>query len=836
MEVLIADYSGFCFGVERAIDLVLDRAKVSDCIATYGPIIHNPQVVENLENQGIKVVTSLSDINKNLNVVIRSHGVEKTVKESIVQQAGEVTDATCPFVLKAQKHAEDFSKECSAVVILGEKDHPEVRGIVSYSTWECFVVAGVEEAQDLPYRKKYGFLAQTTQNNEIFQKISVILRGKCEELKTANTICSATSRRQQASVALAKQVEVMVVVGGKNSANTTRLYHLCKEICPRTYHIETPQELTNTMFQGVSRVGLTAGASTPKNFVSKVREYILRGQQMSEENKNREEMMEDLEALLEESLKPPQRGDIVEGTVVQIKGDEVLVNFGYKTEGVVSRSEFDADLKEGDTVELAVISFAGGSYVQLSRKTLNERSDWDSIKNASASGEPVQVKILSHVEKGYTGKFGEIDAFIPDNHIDLRVKNADPKDYIGKTLPAKVLKFGGKKKSALVSPRLYLLEESQRQKADFFSNINVGDVIKGTVKTIKEYGAFISFGLVDGFLHKNDINWGRVKTPAKFLAQGDEVEVEVLEIKLDDGKIAVGMKQLLPDPWNNAAEKYPVGESVKGTIITRKRAGYVLEIEQGIDGFIPNDELSWLKNARTTLNVKDVVEGRVLAYDDERKRVVMSVKDLSDNPWTILKAEQPVGSIVKGKIKNITDFGIFVDFGSFIDGLVRKGDISWTDEPGDLNEAYKVGDEIEAKILHIDEDKERISLGIKQLEANPWKELGKLLPSGKVVEAPIINITKQGLEVELPLKMKGIIAIADLDPANPSLEQFNVGDTITAQVIKTDSKEKQVILSVKKYLQDSERRETREYMKKMADNDNAFSFGSIFKDKLGKQD
>ena len=534
---------------------------------------------------------------------------------------------------------------------------------------------------------------------------------------------------------------------------------------------------------------------------------------MSEENRNREEMMEDLEALIEESLKPPQRGDIVEGMVVQIKGDEVLVNFGYKTEGVVSRSEFEEEVKEGDTVELAVVSFAGGSYVQLSRRTLNERSDWDNIKNASNGEKPVQVKILAHVEKGYTGKVGEIDAFIPDNHIDLRIKNVDPKDYIGKTMPAKVLKFGGRKKSALVSPRLYLLEETQKQKNEFFGNVKVGDVLKGTVKTIKDYGAFISFGLIDGFLHRNEINWGRVKNPSKFLSVGNEVEVQVLDIKLEDNKIAVGMKQLLPDPWAEAATKYPVGENVKGTIITRKRAGYVVEIEQGIDGFIPNDELSWLKNSRMALNVKDVVEGRVLAYDNERKRVVMSIKDLSDNPWTVLKSEQPVGSVIKGKIKNVTDFGIFVDFGSFIDGLIRKGDISWTDEPGDLTEVYKAGDDIEAKILNIDEDKERISLGIKQLEANPWKELGKLLPSGKVVEAPIINITKQGLEVELPLKMKGIISLADLDPANPSLEQFNVGDIVTALVIKTDSKEKQVILSVKKYLQDSERRETREYMK-----------------------
>lgn len=555
---------------------------------------------------------------------------------------------------------------------------------------------------------------------------------------------------------------------------------------------------------------------------------------MSEEIRNREEMMEDFETLIEESLQQPQRGSIVQGTVAQINGDDVLVNFGYKTEGIVSRSEFGEDLKVNDTVRLAVVSFAGGGYVQLSRRSLNEKSDWDGIKNASADEKPVYVKILSHVEKGYVGKIGEIDAFIPESHIALRIKGTDPKDFIGKTLPAKVLKFGGKKKSALVSPRLYLLEDAGKQRNDFFASIQEGSRLKGIVKTIKDYGAFVSFGLVDGFLHRNEISWGRVKNPSKYLAEGDQVEVVVLEVKHDENKIAVGMKQLIADPWNEATSKYPVGESVKGTVVTRKRAGYVLEIEPGIDGFIPNEELSWLKNSRASLNIKDIVEGRVLDYDNERKRVIMSVKDLCENPWHTLKAGLPEGSVISGVIKNVTEFGLFVDFGSFIDGLVRKGDISWTEEPGDLNELFKAGDTIDAKILHIDEEKERISLGIKQLGTNPWKEIGKLLPSGKAVEAPILSITKQGLEVELPLKMKGFIAISDLDPANPSLEQFKVGDKINAVVIKNDSKDRQIILSIKKYLQDSEKRETREYMKKMADSDNAFSFGSILKEKLTK--
>ena len=460
------------------------------------------------------------------------------------------------------------------------------------------------------------------------------------------------------------------------------------------------------------------------------------------------------------------------------------------------------------------------------------------LKEKESSGTPVEVKITEFVSndktKGYRGKVGEIEAFIPENLIDINIKEIDPAKFINKVLLAKVLRVhGGKKQSVVVSPRHHLVEEAKKKKDEFFDKYKVGDSIKGIVKTLKDYGAFISLGGIDGFLHKNEMSWGRVKNPAKFLAENDNVEVVILEIDKDTSKVAVGMKQLQNDPWDNAEKNYPEGSSVKGTVVARKRAGYVVEIADGIDGFVPNEEIGWLKHSKSTLNIKDMVEGRVIGYDNERKRVIMSVKDLQDNPWTTLKKEHPEGSVVKGTIKSITDFGLFIDFGSILDGLVRKSDVSWREEIADLNTVYKVGDTVEAKILNIDEDKERISLGIKQLEANPWKEVTKLLPQGKSVDVKITAVSKQGLEVELPLEMKGIIAVNDLDPAKASVDMYNVGDTVTATVIKADNKEKQVILSIKKYLQDSERRETQEYMKKMETSEDS-GFGNIFMDKFDK--
>lgn len=557
---------------------------------------------------------------------------------------------------------------------------------------------------------------------------------------------------------------------------------------------------------------------------------------MNNENRQNEERMEDFESFFEESLQQYRPGEVVKGTIVEIRGDKGLINFGYKTEGVVEMSELDG-AKVGDEVELSIVKMNNDGVI-LSKKAINAKGDFSAIKEKETSGVPVEVRVTEFISndktKGYRGKVGEIEAFIPENLIDINLKDIDPAKFVNKLLLAKVLRVhGGKKQSVVVSPRHYLLDEAKKKKDEFFEKYKVGDSIKGIVKTLKDYGAFISLGGIDGFLHKNEMSWGRVKNPAKFLAENDNVEVVILEIDKDSSKVAVGMKQLQKDPWSDAAKKYPEGSSVKGTVVARKRAGYVVEIAEGIDGFVPNEEIGWLKHTKSTLNIKDVVEGRVIGYDNDRKRVIMSVKDLQDNPWTTLKKEHPEGSVVKGTIKNITDFGLFVDFGSLLDGLVRKNDVSWREDIEDLNTVYKVGDTVEAKILNIDEDKERISLGIKQLEANPWKEVTKLLPQGKSVDVKISAVSKQGLEVELPLEMKGIIPVNDLDPAKASVEMYNVGDTVTATVIKADNKEKQVILSIKKYLQDSERRETKEYMKKMETSEDT-GFGNIFMDKFNK--
>jgi ribosomal protein S1 len=550
--------------------------------------------------------------------------------------------------------------------------------------------------------------------------------------------------------------------------------------------------------------------------------------------------MEDFESMLEESLKTPSKGSIVTGKVVQINDQEILVNIGSKTEGIIPREECEKNgeltVKIGDEIEVMVANVSGGGgNIRLSRKILNLSRDWENVKEAYTEKQPVKVFIQKKVDKGFVGKTGEVNAFILDHHMGFSKDKINAEEYTGKEFECKILKIDAKNKSILASRKVYLYEKKAAEKKEFFDSLEIGKRITGKVKTIKNYGAFVELGPIDGFLHKDNISWGRVNHPSKFLSEGDEIEVEIINIDLKKEKVEVSLKATQSDPWESVTEKYPLDSIVKGSVITRKRGGYVIELEPGVDGFIPNEELTWLKSSKMKLENKDIVEGKVIKYDNDNKKVHMSIRLLSENPWITLKEKHPEGSVVKGIIKNITDFGIFIDFGGLVDGLIRKADISWTEDIDKIEDHYKVGDEIEGKILKIDPDKERISIGIKQLEKNPWKEIASILPFGKVIECKIKEVNKDELIVELPRGLKGIITANEVDeqPVNLS-ENFKVGDTVKAVVLKSDKKEKVVYLSIKKYKKDSEKREVKEYLKQLNNEgkDSSFSLGAILKDKL----
>ncbi|MEF3254308.1 MAG: S1 RNA-binding domain-containing protein [Deferribacterales bacterium] len=561
---------------------------------------------------------------------------------------------------------------------------------------------------------------------------------------------------------------------------------------------------------------------------------------MEEKRVNGTDMYEDFEAMLNESLTPPTKGSLVKGIIVNISDTDIYVNFGYKTEGVVDINEFKKDgsltASIGDEVELEVVAVSGGgAHVRLSKKNINLKHDIDEVVK-SINKDAVTVKIVKYDEKNkkFIGKHGEVEIHILEHQIDHKNSMKEPSYYVGKTFECKVLKFDGKSKTALASRKQYLIDKQKLEKENFLNSLNEGDIVKGVVKSIKEFGAFIGLGPVDGFIAKENVSWGRVGKIEKHINLGETVEAKILKIDRENGKIDLGIKQLKINPWESAKSKYPVNSEVKGTIVVKLKNGYIVEVEKGVEAFIPNEEVSWIKKGNISLKKGDLIVGRVLDIDEKREKLVISIKALQENPWDILKKEHPEGSVVKGKIKGVTDFGIFVDFGAHVDGLVRKGDISWIEEEIDLHERFKVGDEIEAKILSIDPEKERIALGIKQLEKNPWKEIDKLYPSGKVVDAVVTAVDKDGVTVSLTKGIKGYIPLKELDEGkvNP-LELYKEGSQIKASVLKADAKNKVILLSIRKYKMDSERTEVKEFMKSLQkQNDDSFSLGALLKDKI----
>lgn len=522
----------------------------------------------------------------------------------------------------------------------------------------------------------------------------------------------------------------------------------------------------------------------------------------------------------------PDRGSKYTGTVVNVTEDRIFIDFGFKSEGMADRAEFP-DAKKGDEITARYIGSENGAPM-YSNKPTDSSSMIKELKNNVDSGAPVSVKITRKMDNGFIGKVNMLDVFIPFNHIPQELK--DEADLIGRSMLAKVLKaIPGKSSSVIVSPREHLKHEDSKKRLEYLEKLNVGDVVSGVVKTLESYAAFVNLGAIDAFLHRDEIEWGRSVSPKDFLKVDEKLKVIVTDIDRENGKISVSLKRITEDPWESVETKYPDAKEVSATIIDKRRGGFLAEVEAGIMAFIPDEELSWVRNARIHLKRGDKVSAKVIGYDFDRKRIMLSVKDLQANPWEELLKNYAEGDEVEGTIKNITDFGLFIDFNAGVDGLVRKSDISWDEEKCNTS-SYHSGDKIKAKLLSIDPERQRISLSIKHLEANPWRDAARSLTPGKHVQATITAITKQGLEVEFS-GLTATIAVNDLDPEKPSTEEYNVGDTVDAAVLKADLREKSITLSIKKYIQEAERKEAKKYMKQLEGEDDS-SFGNVFKDKL----
>ncbi len=552
-----------------------------------------------------------------------------------------------------------------------------------------------------------------------------------------------------------------------------------------------------------------------------------------------EDSMENLMDMYEESFKRFAEGEVVKGRIISVDKDYVLVDIGYKSEGQIRIHEFkneegNIEAAVGDTVEVMVEWWDDEEeMVVLSKEKAVKVKVWEEIKKAYDDDGIVQGVIVNRVKGGFSVDIG-VQAFLPGSQADLRpIRNLD--EMVGQTFDFKILKYNRKRSNIVLSRRVILEAEREQKRASTLENIEEGKVMDGVVKNITEYGVFVDLGGVDGLLHITDISWGRVKHPSEMFNIGDQIKVKVLNYDMQRERVSLGMKQLVEDPWASAMSKYPVGSRIGGKVVSLTDYGAFVELEEGIEGLIHVSEMSWTRKVRhpsKIVSVGEEVDAVVLDIKPDSRRISLGMKQVSPNPWDVISEKYPIGTTIEGKIKNITDFGLFIGIDEGIDGLVHISDISWTKRIKHPSEVFKKGDVVQAIVLDIDKDNERFSLGIKQLAADPWESVAERYEVGKEITGTITNITDFGIFIELEEGIEGLVHISEISKEkikDPSA-QFNVGDVITAKVMNINSDERRIGLSIKRLEIDDEQALLSDYVNNMGPATS--SFGEILRENL----
>jgi small subunit ribosomal protein S1 len=525
----------------------------------------------------------------------------------------------------------------------------------------------------------------------------------------------------------------------------------------------------------------------------------------------------EMNRLYDETLRHIEEGEIVRGRVVKITDQEVLVDVGFKSEGAIPIGEFRRDnipaVGEEIEVFLEEAENAEGHLI-LSKEKADKAKVWEEITKAFDEDREIEGLVTDKIKGGLAVDIG-VRGFLPGSQVDLRPVR-DLGHFVGQKIVMKILKLNRQRGNVVLSRRAVLEKGREEKRRETLKNLVVGMRIKGVVKNITEYGAFIDLGGVDGLLHITDMSWGRISHPSEVLMVGEEVEVVVLKFDRETERVSLGLKQKTQDPWTNLGQKYPVGSRVKGKVVSLTDYGAFVELEEGVEGLVHVSEMSWTKKVKhpsKILSVGDQIECQVLNVDENVKRISLGIKQIESNPWDVIEQKYPIGSVITGKVRNLTEFGAFVGLDEGIDGLVHVSDISWTKKIKHPSEVLKKGDTVEAVVLNIDKARERLSLGIKQVQGDPWQEFVTKSGVGKIVAGTVVKVTDFGVFVAIPGGIEGLIHASELgSDRNAKPENFAIGQELQAKVIRIDQGERKVSLSLKALETDQERADYDQYV------------------------
>ncbi len=512
----------------------------------------------------------------------------------------------------------------------------------------------------------------------------------------------------------------------------------------------------------------------------------------------------------EETLTDVAEGKILRGTVVEVRENEVLLNIGFKSEGVISLEEFAGEeINPGDEFDVFLEKLENqDGLVALSKERADFLKVWDKIKTAHENNEIVHGIVDRRIKGGLVVKLWGVDTFLPGSQVALRqVPNLE--DFIGEEIECRIIKKNKRRRNVVVSRRIVLEQEREEKKKKLIAELEKGQIRRGVVKNITDFGAFVDLGGIDGLLHITDLSWGRVQHPSEVVQIGDEIDVKVLDFEQERERISLGLKQLQSYPWEDVEKKYPEGSIVRGRVVSITNYGAFVELEKGVEGLIHISEMSWtrhIKHPSKVVSIGDEVNVMVLKIDKENEKISLGLKQTEEDPWDSLATKYPVGTIIEGKVRNLTDFGAFVEVEEGIDGLVHISDMSWTKRVRHPKEMLRKGDSVNVQILDIDTQKRRISLGIKQLHENPWPNLADEYPSGRDVEGTVSRMLDHGLIVDLPEDLEGFVPTGHLGLDMPKQDKpqyyFKEGEKLDLKVIKMDTENRRIVLSITERLEE----------------------------------
>ncbi|EGN66120.1 bifunctional 4-hydroxy-3-methylbut-2-enyl diphosphate reductase/30S ribosomal protein S1 [Fusobacterium animalis] len=819
MEIIRAKYMGFCFGVLEAINVCNSLVEEKGKKYILGMLVHNKQVVEDMQRKGFKLVTEeelLQDVDsleENDIVVIRAHGTSKKVHEKLKERKVKVFDATCIFVNKIRQEIEIANEKGYSILFMGDRNHPEVKGVISFAD-DIQIFESYEEATKLKIDldKTYLLSTQTTLNKRKFEEVKKFFKENYKNVIIFDKICGATAVRQKAVEDLAVKVELMIVVGDTKSSNTKKLYEISKKLNDNTYLIENEEQLNLDIFSGKKVVGITAGASTPEETIMNIEKKIRGIYKMSNVNENQNEFSQMLEEFL------PNQEKRVEGVIESMDQNFSYLDVPGERTAVRVRTDELKGYKVGDTVEVLITGLSeeddDQEYITASRKKIEVEKNWEKIEDSFKNKTILDAEVTKKIKGGYLVQALLYPGFLPNSLSEIP---DNEEKVVGKKIQVivKDIKVDPKdKRNKKITYSVKDIKIAEQEKE--FAALEVGQIVDCVVTEVLDFGLAVDINTLKGFIHISEVSWKRLDKLSDIYKVGDHIKAVI--VSLDEAKrnVKLSIKKLEEDPWATVANEFKVNDEVEGTVTKVLPYGAFVEIKPGIEGLVHISDFSWTKKK---VNVSDYVkEGekvkvRITDLHPEDRKLKLGIKQLVANPWETAEKDFAVGTVIKGKIVEVKPFGIFVEIADGIDAFVHSSDYNWI---GEETPKFEIGNEVELKITELDLNNKKIKGSLKALRKSPWEHVLEEYKVGTTVEKKIKTVADFGLFIELIKGIDGFIPtqFASKEFIKNIRDKFKEGDIVKAQVVEVNKDTQKIKLSIKKIEIEEEKREEREQIEK----------------------